>query len=120
MVDRGDIGSFTGFTLLQPQPPQETTIAPEQSSVVHFTFQVPRSVRDGAFICAQVFAGQGHSPFFNTVGQRNLFCIEKGFTGAFSIMPEEAAKQLRQQLEERSWIPSTQKKSQESALQHAR
>jgi hypothetical protein len=88
--------------------------------VVHFTFQVPRSVRDGAFICAQVFAGQGHSPFFNTIGQRNLFCIEKGFTGSFSIMAEEAAKQLRQQLEERSWIPSTQKKSQESALQHAR
>jgi hypothetical protein len=62
-------------------------------------------VQDGASICAQVFVGEGHSPFFNTVGQRDLFCIFKGSTDGFSVMAEEEVKKLRQQLQERSIIP---------------
>jgi hypothetical protein len=98
VVDSGDIGSFTGFTLFQPQPPRERTVDPAKSTVVHFAFQVPGSVQDGAFICARVFAGEGNNPFFNTIGQRDLFCIVKGFTGEFLVMSEQEVRQLRQQL----------------------
>jgi hypothetical protein len=108
IVESGDIGSFTGFTRFQPQRPRHITLDPEESRVVHFNFEIPSTVRNGALICAQVFAGQGTEPFFDTVGQRDLFCVLKGFTGGFSVLSEEEVKKLRQQVDERSVILPTQ------------
>ena len=66
------------------------TLRPGASNVVQFAFDVPNTVRDGTFVCAQVFVGQDRlQPFFNTVGQRDLFCILKGFTGGFSVASEQ-------------------------------
>jgi hypothetical protein len=75
---------------------------------VQFDFQVPSTVRDGAFICTQVFVGQGDPPFFAPGGRRDLFCISKGITG-FSVMAEEEIKELRQQMDEHSLIPLQKK-----------
>lgn len=108
MVESGDIGSFTGFTRFQPQRPRHINVGPEESKVVHFSFEVPSTVRNGAFICAQIFVGQGAGPFFDTVGQRDLFCILKGFTGGFSVLLEEEVKRLRQQVEARVSIAPQQ------------
>jgi hypothetical protein len=100
LVESFDLGSFTGFTRFQTQHPHRIILGPEESRVVHFAFQVPSGVRNGATICTQVFVGQGESPFFDTVGQRDLFCIFKGATGEFSAMSEEEVKALRQRIDE--------------------
>jgi hypothetical protein len=107
-VESADIGSLTNFTRFQPQRPRHITLAPEESRVFHFSFAVSSTVRNGALICAQVFVGQGAEPFFDTVGQRDLFCVLKGFTGGFSVLSEEEVKKLRQQVDGRSVIPPTQ------------
>jgi hypothetical protein len=104
LVEGFDLGSPVNFTRFQPQSPHSLTLDPEESSVVQFDFQVPSTVREGAFICTQVFVGQGDSPFFATVGRRDLFCISKGMTG-FLVMSEEEVKELRQQVDERSFRP---------------
>jgi hypothetical protein len=89
LVDSGGIGSFTDFTKFQTANPQQMALRSEASIVVQFAFNVPNTVRDGTYICPQVFVGQDRlHPFFNTVGQRDLFCIFKGFPGGFSAVPE--------------------------------
>ncbi len=91
LVDSNDTGSRLGYSIFQAGPP--VRIAPGRSRVAHFQFYVPNTVRDGAFICVRVFFGQGRDEFFDTLGQRNLFCVEKGF-GAFSIMEDKEAQAL--------------------------
>ncbi|MGH8593038.1 MAG: hypothetical protein ACREV3_04045 [Gammaproteobacteria bacterium] len=97
IVSSFGIGSLADFTLFQTANPQRLNLRPGASKVVRFEFQVPPTVRDGAFICADLFAGQDRRrPFFNTVVARNLFCIEKGFR-AFSVMSEKEAQRLFRQ-----------------------
>jgi hypothetical protein len=81
---------------------------------------LPSTVRNGALICVQVFAGQGAEPFFDTVGHRDLFCVLKGFTGGFSVLAEDEVKALRQQVDERSMIPPTQQGLQKHASKKVR
>lgn len=97
LVFGSNLGSLVDFTSFQTAQPQRLNLRPGASKVVRFRFEVPRTVRDGASICADLFAGQNRrQPFFNTVAARGLFCIEKGF-GAFSVTPErEAQRRFRQ------------------------
>ena len=88
IIDANNIGSFTNFTSFQTNSPIDVSLAPGKSTVLRFRFQVRGSVANGASICATVFAGQNPSPFFNTVGQRFLFCFTKGSNG-FTLMSEQ-------------------------------
>jgi 5-hydroxyisourate hydrolase-like protein (transthyretin family) len=106
LVDSSGIGSLIDFTHFQTANPQRMTLAPGASKVVQFAFDVPNTVRDGAFICTQVFIGQNRlQPFFNTAGQRGLFCISKGFTGVFSVVPEKEAQKMFRQMNGRTLPP---------------
>lgn len=97
LVSSSGIGSLADFTQFQTAIPKRLNLRPGASKVVRFEFQVPPTVRDGAFICADLFAGQDRRrPFFNTVVARGLFCIEKGFR-AFSVMSEQEAQRLFRQ-----------------------
>jgi hypothetical protein len=80
LVDGSGTGSPLGHTRFQTDDPRKLELAPGQSRLVKFEFRVPRSVADGASICAQVFVGHGRDPFFNTAGFSLLFCIQKGTT----------------------------------------
>lgn len=91
------IGSPADFTQFQTAQPERFNLRPGASKVVRFEFQVPPTVTNGTFICADLFAGQDRlRPFFNTVVARNLFCIEKG-SGAFSVMSEKETQRLFRQ-----------------------
>jgi hypothetical protein len=98
IIDGNNIGSLIGFTSFQTDSPLDVSLASGKSTVLRFRFQVRGSVSNGANICATIFAGQNPSPFFNTVGQRNLFCFTKG-TNGFTLMSEqEMQSQLQHML----------------------
>jgi hypothetical protein len=93
IIDSFGIGSFIDLTRFQVGS-KAITIAPLQSTVVRFSFQVPNTVKDGVNVCATTFVGQGNQPFFNTIGKiEPLFCLRKGFTGGgFSILSANESK----------------------------
>ena len=96
------IGSIADYTRFDAHRARDIDLDAQESKVVKFSFEVPSTVRDGVSICAQVFAGQGderEGAFFNTVGQKILFCILKGFTGGFSVLSEKEANELFRELE---------------------
>jgi hypothetical protein len=109
VVESFDINSLVNFTRFQPRPPQSLMLGPEKSRVVHWSVQVPNTLRNGVNICTEIFVGQGESPFFNTIRRRFLFCITKGVTGAFSILSAGEVTKLRQQMQEQSVIPPKKK-----------
>lgn len=99
LVGSSGTGSFADFTTFQTDDPKKLMLGSLESKVVRFEFDVPATVRAGASICTQVFIGDDRrEPFFNTVGQRSLFCISKSFDPAstFSVLPsKEAQKNFR-------------------------
>jgi hypothetical protein len=98
------IGSVVGSTQFQTNQPQSMTLRPGASKVVQFQFVVPPTVANGAFICADTWTGRGRlNPFFDTVAQRFLFCIDKG-VGGFSVMRERDAQRVFRQLHPRGAI----------------
>jgi hypothetical protein len=102
------IGSLSDYTLFQTLP-VALAIKPGTNKVARFSFYVPGSVADGAFICPLIFVGKGLHPFFNTVNWRELFCISKEATGAFSVVPEKETQKMFRQMKERMLIPSKRK-----------
>jgi hypothetical protein len=98
IVNGSSIGSLAGSTTFQTGSPRGLTLEPGAFKIVHFSFNVPSTVADGASICAQAVVGDDRTqPFFSTVGMKNLFCIQKGFTGGFRLVSgREAAKLFRQ------------------------
>lgn len=97
LVSGSGIGSLIGFTQFQTAQPQRLNLRPGADRVVRFEFQVPATVSDGTFICADLFAGQDRlQPFFNTVVARSLFCVEKG-VGGFSVKPKKEVQRLFRQ-----------------------
>jgi hypothetical protein len=119
VVDAFGIGPVVDFTRFQPQRSRQITLGPGESSVVQFSFEVPSMVRDNAFICTQVFIGQGDTPFFAPIGWQDLFCITKGTSG-LSIMSEAEVKQLRQRVRGQSLIPPQKKGLQKPSPKHGR
>lgn len=94
IVYSGGTGSPMDFTNFQTQKPKKIILKPGGSRFVSFSFDVPGTVKDGAFICADVYVSQNPSPrkrsiFFNTIGQSNLFCITKGIDNTFSVISEK-------------------------------
>jgi hypothetical protein len=66
-------------------------LGPGKSKTLHFSFRIPATVTNGATICAQIFVGEGTNAFFNTNGNRQLFCFSKGTSG-FTLMSEQEAQ----------------------------
>ena len=102
------IGSFTDFTNFQVKHLESLRLKSGESEDVRFDFQVPSKVRDGAFICTNVFVGERPDAFFETVGFTDLFCFSKGTTG-FSVMSQKKAQQMFRQLNGRKLIPPKKK-----------
>src|ERR1051325_3706910 len=98
IVDADNIGSFTNFTSFQADSPQDVSLGAGKSTILRFRFMVRGSVRNGASICATIFAGQNPSPFFNAVGQRFLFCFVKGEAGFTLMSEQETQSQLQHML----------------------
>jgi hypothetical protein len=98
LVQAFGIGSLTDSTLFQVGLVRRMTLAPGRSRVLQFGFEVPATVRDGTTGCVQIFFGEDRQrPFFNTVGRGDLFCIQKGLTGALRVLSEkESHRMLRE------------------------
>jgi len=110
LVGSNGIGSVIDFTQFQTAKPQKMILDSGESKIIRFEFAVPGTVRDNIFICTQAFFGQDHlNPFFDTVGQRNLFCISKGSLGAFSVVADREAQKLHWQLNRQSRAPLKEK-----------
>jgi hypothetical protein len=88
-------GSWTGSpaqqTTFEVGSPRSLNLAPGQSVVLPFSFDVPGSVSNGAYICVQGFAAQRPHEF-NTLGTHHLFCLSKGY-GAFNQVPEHQKRE---------------------------
>jgi len=99
IVSGSGIGSFTSFTIFQPETPQDVRLNPGKSSVLRFRFRVRGSVADGATICTTVYVGQDPNALFNTVGRNSDFCFVKGQDG-FTLLSEQEAQTASQQMQE--------------------
>jgi 5-hydroxyisourate hydrolase-like protein (transthyretin family) len=95
IVDVFSSGALSETIRFQPGLPMWYLIGPGQSRVVRFEFDVPSTTPNGINICVQGTASQGDS-FFQVVGQKNLFCIVKGYAG-FSLISEQQARALVRQ-----------------------
>jgi hypothetical protein len=97
VVDAFGTGSLADVTRFQANGTHKLGIDPQESKVMHFSFEVPGTVRAGAFICAQVlFADDRREPFFNTVAVASLFCITKTAetSPALSVVPRKDAERM--------------------------
>jgi hypothetical protein len=91
------INTFTGSTNFQMNA-EPLKLKSHKGTKVQFAFRVPAGViADGTSICANVYVGQNPHANFNTVGNRDLFCITKAESG-FKIMPEKNAQEMFRQL----------------------
>ncbi len=119
LVQSFNTGGFTGSTFFQVSNPPIVSIPAGGTRRVEFQLEVPRSVREGSFICPSVLVGQAASPiaekdrnlsFFQPLGQTNtLFCIMKQFN-QFRILTAEQSRPLLQQLLQRPTTGETDKK----------
>lgn len=91
VVSASWIGSPAQSTVFQTGIPKSLSLAPAASTTLPFTFHVPASVDNGAYICVQTLVSQRpHS--FNTLGSHYDFCLVKGAYG-FSAVPEERKRE---------------------------
>ncbi len=109
LVDSHEIGSPLDFTNFQAGTRDGVRLDPGESEVLQFRFKVPDTVQDGASICPLIFFGEDPDPFFNTLGQRFLFCIIKGSGGDFSVMDEKESQELFRKLTGQSPMPNKAK-----------
>jgi hypothetical protein len=86
-------GSLVGTTRFQAGPRRTMTLGASASRVVRFGIPVPSTVRDGAVLCSEIFFARGRADVFDTLGHRNLFCIQKGVPG-FRLLSKEETTEL--------------------------
>jgi hypothetical protein len=110
IVSGTGIGSFANITTFQTDVPLLVSLDPGRSTTIRFRFRMSGTVADGAFVCTNVFVGQGTHPYFNPVGQSNLFCFTKGSNG-FTLMSPQETQILVQQMEMRELPEATIDKS---------
>jgi hypothetical protein len=95
LVQAFGTGSLTDFTNFQISTVRKMTIPPGRSRVALFSFEVPATVRNGTNACVEMFFGEDRrNPFFNTVGRQQLFCIQKGLSGAVTVLSEKESRRL--------------------------
>jgi hypothetical protein len=89
-------GSLAQRTEFQAGPPKVVFLPPLGSRVVPFSFRIPATLQNGAYICTEMFFGRTKADyFFNTLLIRNLFCIQKGTTGLLRLLDEKEMQELK-------------------------
>lgn len=90
-----DTGSFANLTTFQAGGNRSTVpvtekfkLAPGETKRLQFRFDVPGSVQQGAWICAEAYVGQRPDPKYSTLGFRDLFCVSKEWD-SFEIVSEK-------------------------------
>jgi len=87
------INSYTSSTRFQVKA-EPLKLKSHKGTNVQFEFQVPAgALIDDAIICATIYVGQSPNAHFNTVGNKELFCITKADSG-FKIMPEKTTQKM--------------------------
>lgn len=105
LVETNYTASFIGNTNFQAGS-VSLKLNPEQSTVVRFNFQVPGNVPDGAYICTEVYVGQGKfEGYFYPQGYNYLFCMYKG-TDTFEVMSKDETSRLMHQKRQPAVVPS--------------
>lgn len=97
------INTFGSFpapdTTFQPEAARTISLKPGESRVVRFRLPVPAAVRPGTIFSAEVLASPDTRAFyFEPANRRTIFSAYKDFGGTFQQLPEEAARELQQQL----------------------
>ncbi len=91
VVSAFGIGAPTQSTIFQTGVAKALSLGAAASTILPFSFQVPASVNNGAYICVQTLVAQRpHS--FNTLGSHYDFCLIKGVYG-FMAVPEERKRE---------------------------
>jgi hypothetical protein len=91
-------GTLAGNTEFQAGAPKILSVPPRGSRMVQFSFPVPANLGNGTTICSEIFFGSGRTGYlFNTVGRRDLFCIQKGLT--VRVLDEKESRALRNKVE---------------------
>lgn len=98
IVGGSGIGSSVNLTNFQTDDPLLVSLDPGRSTTLRFRFLMSGTVADGAFVCTSVFVGNGTHPYFNPVGQSNLFCFTKGSNG-FTLMSPQEMQMIVQQMQ---------------------
>jgi hypothetical protein len=86
-------GAATGFTSFQTGNPKAFNLQPGRTADLAFTFAVPATVDDGAFLCTQTFAARKGNAF-DALGNYFLFCLTKGADGGFTVVPEKQKNEV--------------------------
>jgi hypothetical protein len=90
-------GSLLGGTVFQTGNPIRMALSPGATRTVEFRFQIPSTVPDWGFFCAETLFGKGiQQPYFNTLGY-TTFCLERDDAGFSSIPKNEVQKMRRGQ-----------------------
>ncbi len=89
-------GTLSGQTRFQAGIPKIAALEPLGTQVLRFAFRIPETLQNGSSVCAEAYFGQGRTEyFFDTVGRRDLFCVEKGVDGALRLLDEKESRELR-------------------------
>lgn len=104
----GSPADFTAFQVgrlgtVNPKP-EKLNVKPGEEVRVEFQFDVPATVTEGAFFCAETYLGQDPSPLFNVLGTRFLFCIQ-GQDGGFAAVSEKVARKRLRELRKETVRP---------------
>ncbi|MGR9107527.1 MAG: hypothetical protein ACU843_11415, partial [Gammaproteobacteria bacterium] len=94
LVSSFDSTAIIGSSQFQAKKTYSLNLKPGASRSLEFDFNVPPSVGDFAFICADVQVGADPvEPGFRVIGAQFLFCIQKLPGGNFSVMSEKKANE---------------------------
>lgn len=87
-----------GLSVFQPEPARSLRLRAGQSQVLQFEFRVPAGAANGTSMCVNAFISQDRTTrLFNTIGQRQLFCIVKIDTGPFRRMTEQEIREMERE-----------------------
>jgi hypothetical protein len=84
-----------GNSTFQPEPARTLRLRSAKSEVLQFSFRVPAGALNGTTICATAYVSADRTTrLFNTIGQRQLFCIVKTAAGPFQRMSEREIRDM--------------------------
>jgi hypothetical protein len=96
-----DTGSFANMTTFQAGGNRSTVpvterfkLAPGETKRLQFRFDVPGSLQQGAWICAEAYVGQRPDSKYSTLGFRDLFCVAKQWDSFAVVSEKEMHKRL--------------------------
>jgi hypothetical protein len=87
-----------GISVFQPELARNLRLKPGQSQVLRYELRVPAGAANGTFMCATAYVSKDRTTrLFNTIGQRQLFCVAKVDTGPFQRMTEQEIRDMERE-----------------------